>query len=58
MEPIDDPGDKSPDGAVKPALEDWRIDWQNIDERQRARHRRDAAGASRDIGASLLVGGL
>jgi len=58
MDPIEDPGDKPPDGTVKPAPEDWRTDWQNLDERRRARHRRDAAGASRDIGASLLAGGL
>lgn len=58
MERDHEPDEKSPDGAAELAPENWRIDYRDIDERTRARHRRDAAGASRDIGASLLAGGL
>ena len=54
----DEPGEKSHEGTDEPVPENWRIDYGNIDEERRARHRRDAAGASRDIGASLLAGGL
>jgi len=58
MVPNPERGDERPAEMAEPPLEDWRIDWNNLDERRRERHRRDAAGASRDIGASLLAGGL
>jgi len=53
-----EPGAESPDGSAEQELPNWRIDYRNIEDRARERHRRDAAGASRDIGASLLAGGL
>lgn len=56
MDLYDDFGDGSPDTAADTALADWRTDYQNLDERRRARHRRDSAGASRDLAASLLEG--
>lgn len=42
-------GHKPPDTAATAAVENWRTDWRNIDERRRARIRREAAGASRDL---------
>mgnify|MGYP007026970829 CR=1 FL=1 len=56
--PHDDAGgDEPPDGAAHAALRNWRIDWCNIDERRRARSRREAGGASRDLAGELLAGG-
>ncbi|WP_424001184.1 hypothetical protein ACOZ4I_15685 [Haloarcula salina] len=42
---------QSPDSAAETAHRPYRIDWHNLDERQRARTRREAAGASRDLDA-------
>ena len=56
MEREHEPGGQPPDGADNTVPPDWRIDWRNIDERRRARHRREAAGASRDLAAELLGG--
>ncbi|MFC6757891.1 hypothetical protein ACFQER_16075 [Halomicroarcula sp. GCM10025894] len=51
-------GTEPQEGAGEPNPPNWRIDYRDLSEERRARHRRDAAGASRDIGASLLAGGL
>jgi len=51
-------GTEPQDGADEPVPPNHRIDYRDLGEQRRARHRRDAAGASRDIGASLLAGGL
>ncbi|WP_018259333.1 hypothetical protein [Halomicrobium katesii] len=53
----DSGGEDPPDGAARSALRNWRIDWFNIDERRRARSRREAGGASRDLAGEMLAGG-
>ncbi|MFB9813248.1 hypothetical protein [Haloarcula sebkhae] len=46
-----------PDSAGETAYRPYRIDWHNVDERRRERTRREAAGASRDLTATLVAGG-
>ncbi|MGB9932871.1 hypothetical protein [Haloarcula amylolytica] len=50
-------GDEPSDSAATSAHRPWRIDYRNLDKRRRERHRREAAGASRDLDTSLLAGG-
>ena len=42
-------GDEPPDSGGDSPHRPFRIDWRNIDEQQRERDRREAAGASRDL---------
>jgi len=54
----DDSGDDEPlDGAAHAARRNWRIDWFNIEDRRRARSRRESGGASRDLAGEMLAGG-
>ncbi|GGN92282.1 hypothetical protein GCM10009030_16370 [Haloarcula pellucida] len=40
-----------PDGAADSPPRPFRTEWRNVGERERARIRREAAGASRDLDA-------
>ncbi|WP_254271100.1 hypothetical protein [Haloarcula marina] len=44
-------GDEPPDNAADSAPGPFRTEWRNIDERERARIRHEAGGASRDLDA-------
>jgi len=50
-------GPNPPDSAAETAHRPYRIDWHNVGDRQRERARREAAGASRDLTATLVAGG-
>ncbi|MFC7026370.1 hypothetical protein ACFQJ5_16690 [Halomicroarcula sp. GCM10025324] len=50
-------GEEPPDSGGNSPRRPWRTDWRNIDERRRERARLEAAGASRDLTATLLAGG-
>ncbi|WP_276221296.1 hypothetical protein [Haloarcula halophila] len=52
MPPTDAGTRQPPDSVVEPTPETWRTDYQNIDQRRRARDRAEAAGASRDLSFS------
>jgi hypothetical protein len=57
MPPTDAGTRQPPDSVVEPTPETWRTDYQNIDQRRRARDRAEAAGASRDLDHLGLAGG-